>query len=288
VAVTPVRVRLRLGRLSAYWVIVCAAVVAAAACSSAESTSGPEPDDAVAVVSFNIHHGAGVDGNVDLDRVASAIRATGADIVGLQEVDRHFDQRSQYQDQIEELAELLDMRSAFGASIDLDPSAGSTSRRQYGNAVLSRHPITSHTTTPLPTGDASEPRTALTATIDAPGGPLKVVVSHFSVDPDQERRDQAAALNQLVGDTPERTIVLVDANAGPDSQTLAALLGPLVDAWSVESGSGYTQPADDPRRRIDFVLTSPDLEPVSAQVPDTDASDHLPVSVVLEAPRPSG
>jgi hypothetical protein len=35
------------------------------------------------------------------------------------------------------------------------------------------------------------------------------------------------------------------------------------------------------------VLTSPDLEPVSAQVADTDASDHRPVSVVLEARRPS-
>jgi endonuclease/exonuclease/phosphatase family metal-dependent hydrolase len=266
--------------------MVCAAVVAAAACSTAESTSGPEPDDAVAVVSFNIHHGAGVDGNVELDRVAGTIRATGADIVGLQEVDRHFDQRSQYQDQVEVLAELLDMHSAFGAAIDLDPPAGSTSRRQYGNAVLSRYPIVSYTATPLPTGDASESRTALAATIDAPGGPLEVLVSHFSVGPDQERQDQAAALAQMIGDTPERTIVLVDANAGPDSPTLAGLLGPLVDAWSVGSGNGYTQPADEPRRRIDFVLTSPDLEPVSARVPDTDASDHLPVSVVLDALRP--
>jgi endonuclease/exonuclease/phosphatase family metal-dependent hydrolase len=288
VGVISLRAGLRLGHISAYWVILCAAVVVAAACSTAESTSGPEPDDAVAVVSFNIHHGAGVDGNVDLDRVANAIRPTGADIVGLQEVDRHFDQRSQYQDQVDELAELLDMHSAFGAAIDLDPPAGSTSRRQYGNAVLSRYPIVSYTATPLPTGDASEPRTALTATIDAPGGPLEVVVSHFSVDPDQERQDQAAMLAQLIGDTPERTIVLVDANAGPDSQTLAALLGPLIDAWSVGYGRGYTQPADEPRRRIDFVLTSPDLEPVSAQVLDTDASDHLPVSVVLDAPGPSG
>jgi endonuclease/exonuclease/phosphatase family metal-dependent hydrolase len=241
----------------------------------------------VGVVSFNIHHGAGVDGSVDLDRVASAIRATGADIVGLQEVDRHFDQRSQYQDQVEELAERLDMHSAFGASIDLDPPAAGRPRRQYGNAVLSRFPITSHTTTLLPASDTSEPRAALTATIDAPGGPVEVVVSHLSVDPDQERQEQAAALSELIGDMPERTIVLLDANASPDSPTLAALLGPMVDAWRVGSGNGYTQAADDPRRRIDFVLTSPDLEPVSAQVADTDASDHRPVSVVLEARRPS-
>jgi endonuclease/exonuclease/phosphatase family metal-dependent hydrolase len=265
-------------------VLVAATIVLSVACSSDDPTAEPPPSVDVVVASFNIHHGVGTDGELDLDRVARAIQATKADIVGLQEVDRHFDQRSRYQDQADELADRLGMHSAFGASIDLAPPAPGAPRRQYGNAVLSRHPITSHTTTPLPASDISEPRTALTATIDAPGGPLDVVVSHLSVEPDQEKQDQAAALSSLVGDAPQRTVVLVDANAGPDSPALAALLGPLVDAWRVGSGDGYTQPADAPRRRIDFLLTSPDLTPVGAQVHDTDASDHRPVSVVLDAP----
>jgi endonuclease/exonuclease/phosphatase family metal-dependent hydrolase len=44
----------------------------------------------VTVMSFNIHHGQGTDGVLDLERIARVIRASGADIVGLQEVDRHF------------------------------------------------------------------------------------------------------------------------------------------------------------------------------------------------------
>ena len=61
----------------------------------------------VTVMSFNIHHGQGTDGVVDLKRTARVIRASGADIAGLQEVDRNFAERSNWTDQAAELARLL-------------------------------------------------------------------------------------------------------------------------------------------------------------------------------------
>jgi endonuclease/exonuclease/phosphatase family metal-dependent hydrolase len=43
------------------------------------------------VMSYNIHHGEGVDGKVDLPRLAGVIRAEAPDIVALQEVDQKTD-----------------------------------------------------------------------------------------------------------------------------------------------------------------------------------------------------
>ena len=51
------------------------------------------------VASFNIHHGVGLDGKLDLDRIAEVVRSTGAEVVGLQEVDRHLSVRSGWIDQ---------------------------------------------------------------------------------------------------------------------------------------------------------------------------------------------
>ena len=40
------------------------------------------------VMTYNIHHCAGTDGKLDLDRIAGIIKAENADVVGLQEVER--------------------------------------------------------------------------------------------------------------------------------------------------------------------------------------------------------
>ena len=75
------------------------------------------------VLSFNIHHAAGPDGVTDLDRVAAEIRRTRADVIGLQEVDRHWGERSHWADQPAELARRLGMHVVYGANLDEEPPA---------------------------------------------------------------------------------------------------------------------------------------------------------------------
>jgi endonuclease/exonuclease/phosphatase family metal-dependent hydrolase len=72
-------------------------------------------------LTFNIHHGAGVDGKLDLERVARTIEASGASVVGLQEVDRYFDARSNWVDQPAWLAARLKMDYVFAANLDWEP-----------------------------------------------------------------------------------------------------------------------------------------------------------------------
>ncbi len=81
---------------------------------------------------------------MDLDRIADAI--DGADVVALQEVERHWP-RSEMLDQPKELAKRLpEYWWVFGANIDLhsrDTVSGEEAdrRRQFGNMLMARRPI---------------------------------------------------------------------------------------------------------------------------------------------------
>lgn len=74
------------------WIVSTLTVPAVAA------SSPQAPDRSVTVASYDIHHGVGVDDRLDLDRIAEQIRTSGADIIGLQEVDRHWSSRSDFVD----------------------------------------------------------------------------------------------------------------------------------------------------------------------------------------------
>lgn len=91
-------------------------------------------------MTFNIHHGKGIDKQVDLYRIAEVIEKSDADIIGLNEVDKHFSKRSLYENQIGWLAKQLNIEHAFSPSLSIK-SKNSTTIRQYGNALLSRYPI---------------------------------------------------------------------------------------------------------------------------------------------------
>ena len=89
----------------------------------------------LAVATYNIHHGEGVDGRLDLRRVADELRATKADVIGLQEVDRHFDARSEFVDQAQRLS-AAGHDVVYAANLDLAPYNPGQPRRQYDTAIL--------------------------------------------------------------------------------------------------------------------------------------------------------
>ena len=59
----------------------------------------------IRVMTYNIHHGEGMDGHINLDRIAALIHSANVNLVGLQEVDRNAD-RSHNLDMIKILARL--------------------------------------------------------------------------------------------------------------------------------------------------------------------------------------
>src|SRR5699024_5747748 len=76
----------------------------------------------------------------------------------------------------------------------------------------------------------------------------------------------------------DHNILVGDMNAEPDAPDLAPLFQTFQDAWaSIHASPGYTSPVDDPVKRIDYVLLSPDIEIQSSQVVTTLACHHFPV-----------
>ncbi len=106
------------------------------------------------IVTYNIQFGLGKDCRFNPERIASDV--DGADIIALQEVERHW-QRSGNVDQPARLGEILNRYYwAYGPYFDVDASAprpdGSIEnvRRQFGNMILSKTPILSTRLFPLP------------------------------------------------------------------------------------------------------------------------------------------
>src|SRR5206468_2603222 len=95
----------------------------------------------VRLATFNIHHGEGADGKLDLDRVAGVVKE--ADVVAFQEVDVRFRERSRFEDQADRLARLLGKGVAFGGNLI-------EGEGRYGVALVSKYPIVSSRNLPLP------------------------------------------------------------------------------------------------------------------------------------------
>lgn len=252
------------------------------------------------VATYNIHAGAGMDNRFDIDRQADAIRQLDVDVIGLQEVDVHWSGRSLWRDLATELAEALDMRVFFGPIYDLDPPAGSSLRREYGIAILSRHPIVhaeNHWITRLSTqvpNPTPEPAPGFPeVVVNVRGALVHVYATHldFRADP-ATRRLQVADTLQIMSedrhhqDRPQQ-VLLGDLNAPPNAPEIQPLWAYVADAWALANGAGggLTYPASRPDRRIDYVAVSPGITVHQATVPVTLASDHLPVVADLTVTR---
>jgi endonuclease/exonuclease/phosphatase family metal-dependent hydrolase len=269
--------------------IALAAVLLALLPTAAQAAPGHD----LRVLDFNIHTGIGTDGRLDLTRTAAVINGTGADVVGLQEVDVHWSARSGYADQIAELARMTGRHAFFAPIYDLDPEPGRTERRRYGVAVLSRFPIIhaeNHQITRLSTVEPEpQPKPMpgfAEAVVATPGGPTHVYVTHLDYRPDPAvRRTQVAeTIDILDQDRMEsRQLLLGDFNAGPDAPELAPLLSRVCDGWAAANGpeGGLTYPASAPVSRIDYVTSAGELRAARAEVPDSQASDHRPVLVTV-------
>jgi endonuclease/exonuclease/phosphatase family metal-dependent hydrolase len=240
-------------------------LIVLAGCASASTSS-------LRLMTYNIHAGKDAGGVDNLERVAAIVKANGADIVLLQEVDRNTT-RSGNVDQIARLAQLTGMHSAYGKAIDFQGGA-------YGIAMLSRWPISANETVPLHNTTPVESRVTLLATIDTPAGPLRIANTHL--DASREDRHRMEEVPQFLS-AANGVLAGGDFNSTPDSSVHAAVLSSgYRDAFS-ECGAGneLTYPASPPQKRIDYVFLSAGLRCSSASVLDTDASDHRPLLVTI-------
>jgi endonuclease/exonuclease/phosphatase family metal-dependent hydrolase len=260
-----------------------ALVALAAACA----TLRPAAETTLRVMTYNIQSGGG-----NLDATA-AIRAQSPDVVGLQEVDVHWAERSGFADQASALGARLGMTVRFAHIYALSADAAGGPAREFGVALLSRYRVTSwrndtltRLSTQVPNATPAPAPGLLEATLDVRGTPVRVFVTHLDYRADPAvRATQAAEMAAYLDARPaEPTLVLGDLNATPDAPELRPLLARL----RAVPAPAPTYPAESPTKRIDYVLVSPHFRVRRASVPDTRASDHRPVvaELVLRAARP--
>jgi endonuclease/exonuclease/phosphatase family metal-dependent hydrolase len=229
----------------------------------------------VRVLTYNIHHGEGLDGRFDLPRLAGIIEGAAADLVALQEVDRGT-RRASGVDQLAEIGRLTGMSTAFGKAMDYQGG-------DYGVGVLTRAAIRRVTNRRLPGSPDREPRTALTVDVDPPEwGPL-IQFTTTHLDQGRDLMDQVAQASVLstawTADT--AGILAGDLNTRPDTLTMQI----LARRWTDTFVEPPPDPAARPRRRIDYVMVRPAgaWRTIESRYLDAPlASDHQPVLTVLE------
>lgn len=228
-------------------------------------------------MSYNIHHGVGMDDVLDLDRIAKVIAEAKPDIVGLQEVDKHYSGRSNWEDQGKYLAEKLDMHYAYGVNLNVDPISQSPlmEQRQYGTAILSKYPIEAYENIHLDSM-GKEQRGLLRATILVDGVRVHFYTTHLGLTP-EERTVQVKQVLELVAQQQGPSIIVGDFNAWSLSKAMKPILSQYWDAFAKKSYAN-TSHSKFPYQRIDYILAKADRVHFSAQkVIRTIASDHLPI-----------
>jgi len=229
------------------------------------------------VLTYNIHHGEGADGKLDLERLAAVIKQQRPDLVALQEVDRRTN-RSGGVDQAAKLAELTGIpHYHFAKAMDFDGG-------EYGEVVLSQHPIIKTRPIRLPAPGGLEPRVANATWIDMVDEIVIFVATHLDHTDDAPRSAQAQAINNALREDTFHAMVLAgDLNAQPGSEPMRV----FAELWTDAAGTGAapTFPSNRPERRIDYILVRPPKRwrTISSRVIDEPvASDHRPVLTVLE------
>lgn len=271
----------------------------------AQTAAPPARTDHLRIVCYNIAHGRGLarsngaggsrTDRIDrLDLIAELLREIDADIVVLNEVD--FD--SSWSDSINQ-AQYLAASAGYAhwaeqRNIDVRLL---TWTWRFGNAVLSKHPITHAEVIDLPGRSAWETALAgkkrgLACRIQVGNEEVRVIGAHLSSRSESLRAQSADVLIDIAGGSSIPTIVAGDLNSTPTGFPLSIRdrdgnnAIDTLDAsgsfrrspqYDVLTADDYTFRSDNPRSVIDWILIPPNWRFLEYAVKDSRLSDHRPV-----------
>ena len=244
-------------------------------------------------MTYNVHRCVGLDGRMDVRRIAAVIAESQPDIVALQELDVGR-ARTQGVDQAHAIADLLGMAFHFHAALKVEEEL-------YGDALLTMYPerlVQAGPLPGLPTLPRLEPRGALWVEVATGDGTLQVINTHLGL----LARERIAQVEVLLGpawlghphcrDAP--AVLLGDFNAVSRSGAYKLLSRRLRDAQgpSPRRGPRPTFPARWPLLRIHHVFLGEGVEALGAEVlrgpAERAASDHLPLAVDIAVRASAG
>ena len=224
------------------------------------------------IATYNIHRCRGLDGRTRPDRIAAVLKAIDADVIALQEVVGPGPHDGGH---AEELGAALGMGWVMAPARQLRG-------HQFGNAVLSRRPITHHVDHDL-SWKTCEERRLQRVDIDVDGSVLHVYNVHLGTAI-LERRHQAERLATIVADRHigGAKLVLGDFNEWMRG-LVTTLLSEKLNSVDLRSfmKRRRTYPGVFPVLHLDHIYYAGRVEIVDIHLPRTRlslvASDHLPL-----------
>jgi endonuclease/exonuclease/phosphatase family metal-dependent hydrolase len=227
----------------------------------------------VHIMSYNIHHGANKKEVNTLKEIGLFIKASGAGLIGLQEVDSMCN-RSGNEDQMKKLAEITGMHYAFVRHFAYDGGA-------YGLGILSKYPISAiknDRITSLPKGTEKKSLALLSAKISLPGK-KEIIFStvHFALDQPTRITQSLESIAYLKRGLP--VILTGDLNSEPGQQEILQLEEVHANI-GLEGTNVLTYPDEKAVKRIDYIFVSKgELKKVVSSGVNNNIhhSDHLPL-----------
>lgn len=241
------------------------------------------------MLTWNIQHGVGTDGDYNIERIAAWIARTGANVVALNEVEKYTGWGNE--DQPARFASLLRSRTGKSWRYKFAQRDGGSGTGQ-GNLLLTTFPIEGADTYEL-----SYSRSVAWIAIVVDGVRVNVFSTHLDAESSGRRATQMRELNSWAGTFAEQRIVVGDFNAWPGAGEISNMTSGHADAWAAARSDGTAvafsgNSAGNTRNsRIDYVFVSKgasrlDLE--QARVFDTrdsngvSPSDHRPLMATFD------
>lgn len=207
--------------------------------SSIQIIPSDEPEKlSLRVMTYNIAHGS-----LGLDKVLEVLKGSQVDVITLNEVDNGRS-RGNFVSQAAWLAEQLGMYYYFGPAKD----------DTYGNALLSRYPLTQVNNQSL--NSLKENRACLTGLIQIKDSYLRFFVTHLGLS-QSERLEHLEEIRAFMDSYPEKNkLLLGDFNANPLSPEIRLITNSLKDTFAEKGQGEGTTYHPIPGARINYIFAS--------------------------------
>ncbi len=227
----------------------------------------PDATSEIRLVNYNVRGSVAIDGRLSPDEIAAEIAASDPDIVVLQEVARGW-----------AIHGTMDLQAYLERELNMESIFVPAADGQFGNAILSRLPMTEIAAETLPR-DGSMDRSYIWVEIETGSGTLNVVGTHIH----SRSTPQITALLDAVGSaTP--LVIAGDMNVHPDDPEVSLFTDAgLIDVVGLTGDRCQTTSSEPTAEcdRPDWVFVTAETDVVDVRIGSARVSDHLAMHVTL-------